>query len=410
MLANYIDNSSGLCGVGLPACRRASARRPAGKSARLSVRSSVTTFRISSFVCLLALGLAPQTLNACRCAASLSPCTEAVTSDVVFIGKVELIEPMFLSRWNTTSPASLQVINEAYVLARQNPSRPAMDRLRNTYLKTFPALSDEQKRRVQTAQTLSGITSAFYSTLSQGMRVRLRVKTLFKYQDGDDDDDAPKTATATAPKKPGKDDDDDRKGGEKTGDKKQPALPMLANDKDTKKEDPPDVIEVESPFDDCAVDFQEGETYIVYATSDEDSNVLSTTSCDRTRKISDAGEDLGYLFFFKNRPEESTRLDGFVSAQAPYDAGNNLVHDADSIDSPVPGVALELRKGDEVRYTQSDSLGYFRFDGLGAGNYAISAYAKGYPVEKNPLGFTQSISVKAKTCPRQIVWLPRRIN
>jgi Carboxypeptidase regulatory-like domain len=333
-----------------------------------------------------------------------------VTSDVVFIGKVELIEPMFLSRWNTTSPASLQVINEAYVLARQNPSRPAMDRLRNTYLKTFPALSDEQKRRVQTAQTLSGITSAFYSTLSQGMRVRLRVKTLFKYQDGDDDDDAPKTATATVPKKPGKDDDDDRKGGEKTGDKKQPAPPMLANDKDTKKEDPPDVIEVESPFDDCAVDFQEGETYIVYATSDEDSNVLSTTSCDRTRKISDAGEDLGYLFFFKNRPEESTRLDGFVSAQAPYDAGNNLVHDADSIDSPVPGVALELRKGDEVRYTQSDSLGYFRFDGLGAGNYAISAYAKGYPVEKNPLGFTQSISVKAKTCPRQIVWLPRRIN
>jgi Carboxypeptidase regulatory-like domain len=83
--------------------------------------------------------------------------------------------------------------------------------------------------------------------------------------------------------------------------------------------------------------------------------------------------------------------------------------DADSIDSPVPGVALELRKG-EVRYTQSDSLGYFRFDGLGAGNYAISAYAKGYPVEKNPLGFMQSIFVKAKTCPSQIVWLPRRIN
>jgi hypothetical protein len=307
MLANYIDNPSGLYGAGLPACRRASARRLAG---------SVTTFRISSFGCLLVLGLAPETLNACRCAASLSPCTEAVTSDVVFIGKVELIEPMFLSRWNTTRPASLQVINEAYVLARQNPSRPAMDRLRNTYLKTFPELSDEQKRRVQTAQTLSGITSAFYSTLSLGMRVRLRVKTLFKYQDGDDDD-APKPATAAAPKKPGKDDDDDdRKGGAKTGDKKQPALPMLADDKDTKKEDPPDVIEVESPFDDCAVDFQEGETYIVYATSDEDSNVLSTTSCDRTRRISDAGDDLGYLFFFKNRPQESTRLDGFVSAQA----------------------------------------------------------------------------------------------
>lgn len=43
----------------------------------------------------------------------------------------------------------------------------------------------------------------------------------------------------------------------------------------------------------CDYDFKEGETYLIYASGAE--NELRTSFCTRTRKISDAGEDLKLL-------------------------------------------------------------------------------------------------------------------
>ncbi len=138
---------------------------------------------------VLPLILLPRPARACECMVSLSTCHEVGASDLVFIGTVELIEPMFLNRWNLTSPASIRSINDAYTGAREHPSAAALASLKDAYLKTFPELAADQKSQVQAAKTVSDVTSLFYSSLARGMRVRFRMKTVFKHQD---DDDSPK--------------------------------------------------------------------------------------------------------------------------------------------------------------------------------------------------------------------------
>ena len=111
-----------------------------------------------------------------------------------------------------------------------------------------------------------------------GMRVRFRVQTLFKHEDDDDDHDSQKPV-----------------------------------------EEPEDHFEVWTPFGDCGISFQTGETYLVYAGDDEEtSDSIATDSCTRTRRLSEAGEDLAYLYFYKEHPQESTRIDGYATTNAVY--------------------------------------------------------------------------------------------
>jgi hypothetical protein len=57
--------------------------------------------------------------RACQCMASLSTCHEVGASDLVLIGAVESIEPMFLNRWNTASPASMSAFARGYPVETQ---------------------------------------------------------------------------------------------------------------------------------------------------------------------------------------------------------------------------------------------------------------------------------------------------
>ena len=347
--------------------------------------------------------------RACECMVSLSTCHEVGSSDLVFIGTVELIEPMFLNRWNLTSPAYIRSINDAYTGAREHPSAAALARLKDAYLKTFPELAADQKNQVQAAKTVSGVTSLFYSSLSRGMRVRFRVKTIFKHED---DDDAPKDTAATDKDgkdnkdKRAKDDDDDRKKGPG---KSEPVKTAAAdNDKDKDQKGEEGFFEVETAFGECGYDFQQGETYLVYADSDEDSDVLSTSSCSRTRRLSDAGEDLTYLFVYKDRPEESARLEGFTTTDEYYQLGFDQMHDPETTKAPVAGIIVELQSDRLTRYADSDVNGRFVFDGLRGGEYKVSAFARGYPVETQLLAGPQRFHIEQKGCARQVLLLPKK--
>jgi hypothetical protein len=340
--------------------------------------------RAFSALCLFSLILLPRPARACQCMLSLSACREVGASDLVFIGTVESIEPMFLNHWNSTSPASIQSLNAAYTVAREHPSAEALARLKDTYLKTFPELAGDEKNQVQGAKTISDVTSLFYSSVAHGMRVRFRVKTLFKHEDDDAPNAPSKNAAAKDKAKATKDDDDDRK---KAGD---------------------DFFEVETAFGECGYSFQLGETYLVYADSDEDSNVLSTSSCTRTRRLSDAGEDLTYLLVYKDRPEESTRLEGFTTTDEYYQLGFDNMHDPETTKAPVAGVIVELQSDRLTRYAESDSKGRFVFDGLRAGDYKVSAFARGYPVETRLLAGPQAFHITPKSCARQVLLLPKK--
>jgi hypothetical protein len=314
-----------------------------------------------AIVCALWLmALAPPAL-ACKCISALQPCNQTSATDAVFIGMVESIEPMFLSRWNASNQASMESLNEAYIEARQHPSDRSIEHLKNAYRQAFPDTAADQQERLQTAKTAAGVASLFYSGLGRGMHVRFKVKTLFKREDDDDDKKAP----------------------------------------------PEDTIEVWTPFGDCGYDFQAGETYLVYANNDEGSaNSLSTDICTRTRRLSDAGEDLTYLFFYKEQPE-SSRLEGFATTDELYRMTYDRLHDPETMKSPVPGVVIKLQSDHLTRFTEANGNGRFVFDGLPAGDYQLSAYTAGYPVDAALLAGPQTVHVQAKNCSVEVLLLPK---
>jgi hypothetical protein len=307
-------------------------------------------------------------LLACKCLSALPPCNQTAATDVVFIGTVESIDPMFLSRWNLSSQTSMASLNQAYIEAREHPSDTSIGRLKSAYRKAFPDLASDQESRLQSANTAAGVASLFYSGLGRGMQVHFKVKTLFKNEDDDD---------KTKSKK--KDDDDDIKS-----------------------------LDVWTPFGDCGFDFQAGETYVVYGNYDEgSSNSLSTDICTRTRRLSEAGEDLAFLFFYKDQPDASSRLEGFATTDELYRMTFDRVHNPESIRAPVAGAVIELQSTGLTRFAETDRTGRFVFDGLRAGNYQVSAYAAGYPVNPHLLAGPQTVRVDAKSCPVQVLLLPK---
>ena len=296
---------------------------------------------------------------ACKCQMSLGACNEVATSDVVFVGTVESIEPKFLSEWNLASPGALRKLNDAYIEAEQHPSDVSLNRLKAAYLQTFPELTAEEKQEVTSTKTRTGVTSLFYLTLNRGMRVHFRVKTLFKH--GDDDD---------------------------------------------RDEDEPEVLDVWNPFGDCGFSFQTGETYLVYANREESSDYLFTGGCTRTRRLSDGGDDLAYLFFYKNNREQSGRLEGFVTTDGRAQFDFDPLHEPESVSSPVSGIVIQLASGSTTRHAQSNVNGKFVFDGLAGGMYRISSFAAGYPLTERMVGVPRQIEVTGEGCTHQILLLP----
>jgi hypothetical protein len=320
--------------------------------------------------------LLARSAPACQCEASYSACHEVAAGNMVFIGTVESIDPIFLNRWSLTDQSSLRPFNDAYTGAQQHPSAAALAQLKDAYLKVFPGLAADEKLRLQAAQTTNDVASLFYSSLDRGMQVRLKVKKIFKHED--DDDDSPKNA---GPKNP-KDDD--------------------------KQKEASDFLEVWTTFGDCGYDFQVGETYLVYTFNDEFSNYLFTSSCTRTRRLSDAGEDLAYLFFYADRPEESARLEGFTTTERLSQRDFDHLHDPETVKSPVAGVIVELQSDRLKRFAQSDRNGRFVFDGLPEGDYKVTAFAGGYPLNAQLLAGPTPLHIKEKSCSGQILQLPKK--
>jgi hypothetical protein len=321
----------------------------------------------------LSLMLLPKPARACKCEVSFGACREVGSSDLIFIGTVQSIEPIFMNRWYMTSQSPMRLLNEAYTDAQERPSAETLARLKDTYLNLFPGLAPDEKRWLQDAETIHDVTSLFSYALDRGMRVRLKVRTLFKHEDDDDDKDQ-KNQKA-------KDDDDKKK--------------------------EPDFFDVWTTFDDCGYDFQIGETYLVYANNDEFGDYYFTSSCNRTRRVSDAGEDLAYLYFYKDYPEQSSRLEGFTSTER---LDLDPQHDPETVKSPVTGVIVELQSDRLKRYAQSDGNGRFLFDGLPEGDYQLSAYASGYPLNAQLLAGPKKLHIKPKSCSRQIFLLPKKTD
>jgi hypothetical protein len=313
------------------------------------------------------LTIAPLLSAACSCMIQFGVCDETRQSDAVFIGTVESVAPPFLDPFTRSQAmASLPAAETARLQADTSPE--AVAKLKKIYLDMFTGLPDNVRNRIAEATTQRELQSAFEAVQSEGRVARFRVKTLYK-NEGEGDDDAGKDTAGKA--------DDDKAA--------------------------PEFLDIWTGSGDCGIDFQAGETYLVYAIQDEDSGKLETSVCMRTRRLSEEKGDLGFLYFLQNAEKESTRVEGFVSTSV---ADQSLPRYEDTISAPSPGVILELDTGDGKRYTQSDHDGLFSFDGLKAGDYKLSVLAPGFPRTPRNVLLSRGFHADEGSCARQILVVP----
>jgi hypothetical protein len=308
----------------------------------------------------LSLFLAPQLLIACNCLVSQSVCREVVTSNRVFIGTVESVQPSLLDPWNPSSHRDWMQDPEIVELSK-NKSESGLRVLKERYLKLLFDLPTAEKMQIQTAETQEDLHSIITWIVGQGTTVRFKIRMVFQWKEDSDSD----TKDAS---------------------------------KDTSDDDPKiEFAEVWDEPGDCGIPFQKGETYLVYATDDEETNRLQTNVCQRTARVSDAGEDLAYLYFLKNGGAQSLRLEGFVTSEIDQ-LHQDPFHYSAGIKSPVSDVVVELSFAGGVRYTQPDPSGRFVFDGLAAGNYRVSALSAESPDRGKTLSGPTRVLVQTGKC------------
>jgi len=263
---------------------------------------------------------------------------------MVFIGTVESVEPGFLDPWHWRDASSAIPVAEIDRL-RSDDSPAATARLKAIYLRMLGDMPESVKHELEIATTHKQVEAAFSSIASQGRRARFRVQKSFR---ASSDDDAGESQELT----------------------------------------------VWNGGGDCGIDFQVGETYLVYAGDDEETGRLQTSICYRTRRLTDAGADLAYLYFYEEGEKNSSRLEGFVTTERRQERPTS----SDSVESPASGLVVGIASGSKTRYAKSAADGRFIFDGLAAGQYQVTVYDSSFPRNATMLAGPDKVDVPEKGC------------
>src|SRR5580698_3119720 len=356
--------------------------------------------RVPSILGLLSPILLPWPVIACSCTGALTPCYEVARGSAVFIGRVISISPAFLNRLNRSSRADASPVGQFYDQLVSGVPAQNLQGMKSTFRALIPALAPDSIRRLNDARSRQELLRVFESVLDHGSYVTLEVKTVFTKGGDDDDDKSAKSKDdhdpgTNAKKGRGKNDDDDR----------------LKNAKSVKGKDDDDnddgrslaagkLFSVWTPSFDCGVEFQTGETYLVYASMDEDTDTVETDICMGTRRLSEAGADLPYLSFLQIDERESGHLDGFVTSDTAVKANPPQ---SDTIPSPVAGILIELESDDAIRYTTSGRDGRFVFDGLADNSYKLTGYATENPDPRHVVAGPDELKVKPTAFARHVL-------
>jgi hypothetical protein len=117
---------------------------------------------------------------------------------------------------------------------------------------------------------------------------------------------------------------------------------------------------------DCGYDFREGEKYLVYAYQHPATGKLYSGICTRTRRLSEASDDLEY-FAKKDDPAHAAGIEGWITEQSR--GGDNVT--TESI-GPLKGarVAISSKSGRWTVIAGND--GRFQLWGLQPGAYRVT--------------------------------------
>jgi hypothetical protein len=328
------------------------------KRTDFSRRARIVPMQTATLV-FLVLIMMPECLLGCKCLVSFPVCQEVAASSVVFIGTVKSIDPPLL---DPSRRGSAIVPAETIDPLQQDPSPVAVTRLKEVYLKMLGELPEQAKRELEAATTYKQVEEAFNAIMTQGRRARFRIWAVFHEQnDGDEGND--KNAGVK------RDGDDDKK--------------VLDRE-----------LAVWTGVDDCGINFQLGETYLVYAGEDEETGKLETSICSRTKRLSDAGPDLAYLHFFSTGGTMASRIEGSVTTAETKNPAGRL----NGASIPVKGAFVGLTWSGGARYTPSGPDGRFVFDGLAGGRYELSVYDDLFPDKVTILAGPQRVDVAQRSC------------
>ena len=114
----------------------------------------------------------------------------------------------------------------------------------------------------------------------------------------------------------------------------------------------------------CDVNFKQGQQYLVYAQKSSVENRLTTSTCTRTRLLSEAGEDLSYLRNLSQTPQGAMIL-GQVQ---------RLTRNSEGVGKfdPMTGIRVTVENSDKRMEFVSNAEGKFIAKGLSPGTYKVS--------------------------------------
>ena len=143
---------------------------------------------------------------------------------------------------------------------------------------------------------------------------------------------------------------------------------------------------------DCGFGFRQAQQYLVYAYRSDDGK-LSTSICTRTKSISQADNDLGYIRGLSKAKTGAT-ISGEV-VKYLRDQQGTLAN------QPLPGVKVVI-EGEKKFEAVTDAKGQYRIDQLPAGEYTVKPVA---PEHLGARGPERKITVADRGCAVESFWL-----
>src|SRR5579864_1000083 len=245
-------------------------------------------------VALLAIGTVFSPSYACKCAGPVAVCAAFQDSDLVFTGRVESVEPDFDIRgFISGNSRVIEISKEEAEKLEKDDSPQALKRLKEFEAGMVP---QQYRARLSQASSRAELESLMKEIVENGKRTRFRVQEIYK-----------------GPKQ--------------------------------------DTIDVWMDFSDCSLKLLPGETYLVYANRNKKGR-FEPEHCSRSNRLSDAGEDLAYLYFVRHGGAATGRLYGFVTNDESDLKIPRLWWD---VPHPVPYLILRMESNDGGRrYAMTD--------------------------------------------------------